>query len=268
LREQLTYLLQLQAIDNKVRELETQRTALPATLEPLRKDLAKLEGMLNAERAKLTEGESWKKQQTNMLESDQAALRAAKAKVQQTKNGKEYNAASREVDHKQKSISDRQTELKKMTDALGSSTTMIGERDQAVQGLRDQLASEEARIATRLGQLDGDIAEASAGRNELRGKIEKEWVKTYDRLVRRGTAVAPVENGTCQGCRVRIPPQVNNILARMESLQTCERCGRIIYRKEMLDPPAPAADAAPAAPAGDAAPADDAAPAGDDAPAA
>ena len=81
--------------------------------------------------------------------------------------------------------------------------------------------------------------------DEVRAKIQKEWLKTYDRLVRRGVPVAAVLNGTCQGCRVRIPPQVNNILARGESMQTCERCGRIIYRQELIDGPAQ-----PAAPAG------------------
>ena len=249
MKDQLTYLLQLQAIDNKVRELEGQRVALPASLEPLRKDLAKLEGMLNTERGKLTETEAWKKQQAALLESDQSALRAAKAKLQASKNGKEYNAASREVDHKQKAIGDRTAELKKMTEALGSSSAVIGERDQAVQGLRDQLAAEEARVAARLAELDAEIATASHGKDELRAQIDKRWVKTYDALVRRGTAVAPVVNGTCQGCRVRIPPQVNNILARGESLETCERCGRIIYRQELIDGPASAAPAG-AAPAG------------------
>lgn len=248
MKEQLTYLLRLQAIDTRVRELETQRTSLPAKLEPLRRDLAKLEGMLTTERTKLTESETWKKQQSALLESDQLALRSAKSKLQASKNGKEYNAASREVDHKKKSIGDREVELKKMSEALGSSTTVIGERDQAVQGLRDQVAGEEARIAGRLGELDGEIAAASAGKAELRAKIEKGWLKTYDRMLSRGVAVAPVLNGTCQGCRVRIPPQLNNILARMESLQCCERCGRIIYRQEMIDGPAtPPAGDAPAA---------------------
>jgi predicted nucleic acid-binding Zn-ribbon protein len=264
LKEQLSYLLQLQTIDNKVRELEGQRTSLPASVEPLRKDLAKLEGMLDAERAKLNETEGWKKQQSAQLESDQVALRAAKAKLQQSRNGKEYNAATREVDFKKKSIGDRESELKKVSEALGSSAAVIGERDQAVQGLRDQLASEEARIAARLGELDGEITAASQGRGELRAKIDKEWLKTYDRLVRRGMPVAAVINGTCQGCRVRIPPQVNNILARGESLQMCERCGRIIYRKEMADGlngDGTAAPAAPGSPGGPAAGDDSGAPA-------
>ena len=32
-----------------------------------------------------------------------------------------------------------------------------------------------------------------------------------------------------------LPPQLNNILARMESIETCPRCGRLIYRKELLE---------------------------------
>jgi predicted nucleic acid-binding Zn-ribbon protein len=33
-----------------------------------------------------------------------------------------------------------------------------------------------------------------------------------------------------------LPPQLNNILARMESIETCPRCSRLVYRKELLEP--------------------------------
>jgi predicted nucleic acid-binding Zn-ribbon protein len=33
-----------------------------------------------------------------------------------------------------------------------------------------------------------------------------------------------------------LPPQLNNILARMESIEMCPRCGRLVYRKELLEP--------------------------------
>lgn len=63
----------------------------------------------------------------------------------------------------------------------------------------------------------------------------------------RGVAVGPVDNVICQGCRVRILPQQNNKLTRLETIETCERCARIIYRREMLLPPVePPAEAAPA----------------------
>jgi len=233
LKQQLLYLLELQTIDTKVKELESARQSLPARTEPLRRDLAKLEGMLGGERQKLAETEAWKKQQAELLAREYELMRSAKNKLQGSKTGKEYNAASREVDNKKKSIQDREAELKKVTEALSSSGSVIGER---VASLREQLATEEAQIAVKVEELQKQMTEASAGRDELRGKIEKSWLKTYDTLAgKRGFAVSPVLNGTCQGCQMRIPPQLNNILARMESLEMCPRCGRIIYRKEMLE---------------------------------
>jgi predicted nucleic acid-binding Zn-ribbon protein len=73
-------------------------------------------------------------------------------------------------------------------------------------------------------------------------------VKTYDTLAaKRGYAVAPVIKGVCQGCHMALPPQLNNILARMQSIETCPRCGRLVYRQDMVEPPpaAPAADETP-----------------------
>ena len=40
-------------------------------------------------------------------------------------------------------------------------------------------------------------------------------------------AVAPVVKGVCQGCHMALPPQLANVLARMESIQTCPRCRRV-----------------------------------------
>ena len=243
MKDQLLLLLELQTIDLKVKELETARKALPARSAPLRNDLAKLESMLDGEKQKLTDAEAWQRQQQAILAREQDLLRAAKSKLQGTRTGKEFHAATREVEFKRKSINDRESELKKVSEALGSGGTVIGERDQAIQKLRDELAAEEARIATQLEELATQIATITAGRDEVRGKIDKGWLKTYDALIVRGVAVSPVVAGVCQGCRVRILPQQNNKLARLETIETCERCGRIIYRKEMIEP---AADAAPA----------------------
>jgi predicted nucleic acid-binding Zn-ribbon protein len=228
----------LQAIDVRVKELEAMRTAAPSRLDPIRRDLAKLEGMLGGERSKLAETETWQKQQRDLLDREQEALRSAKHKLQGSKTGKEFNAASREVDYKRKSITDKEAELKKVAAGLSAGTAMISERDSSIDQLRKKMAADEAEIAAKIEELGRQIVESSSGRDELRHKIAKNWLKTYDTLyARRGFAVSAVIVGTCQGCQMRIPPQLNNILARMESLEMCPRCGRIIYRKEMLDPP-------------------------------
>jgi predicted nucleic acid-binding Zn-ribbon protein len=243
-RDQLLNLLKLQTCDVKVRELETAAKQLPAKLDPLRRDLAKLQGMLDAERAKLAETENWRKSQQELIDREREALKTAQSKLQASKNSKEFNAASREVENKRKSIQDREGELKKVAEASNASQTQLTARDGDVQKLRDELAQSEAGMADQVNALEAELKEARAARDEARGSVDKSWVKTYDSLAaKRGYAVAPVVKGVCQGCHMALPPQLNNILARMESIETCPRCGRLVYRKDMLEPEAPKTDA-------------------------
>ncbi len=237
MREQLVFLLQLQTSDVKVRELETAVNQLPARLDPLRRDLAKLQTMLDAERAKLAETDAWRKSQQDMIDREREALKAAQNKLQASKNSKEFGAASREVENKRKSITDREAELKKVVAASAESNTQLESRDKDVGGVRNELESSEAAQKDQLDSLKAQLAEATATRDSARAQVDKQWLKIYDTLLsKKGYAVAPVIKGVCQGCHMALPPQLNNILARMESIQTCPRCSRLVYRKELLDP--------------------------------
>ena len=64
-------------------ELDTAATQLPARLDPLRRDLAKLQGMLDSERAKLTETETWRKTQQDQLDKEREAQRRAALRSEQ-----------------------------------------------------------------------------------------------------------------------------------------------------------------------------------------
>jgi len=250
-REQLVSLLQLQQSDVKVRELETAVNQLPGKLDPLRRDLAKLQTMLDAESAKLAETNAWRKQQQELIDRERDALKIAQNKLSASKNSKEFGAASREVENKRKAISDRESELKKVSEASAASGAQLDSRNKDVEGLRGQLAASEAEQAAQLAQLEAGLAEARAARDAARAAVDKQWLKIYDSVSqKKGYGIAPVIKGVCQGCHMALPPQLNNILARMESIETCPRCGRLVYRKELLEPkPEPEAAAAAAAPA-------------------
>ena len=241
MRDQLVFLLELQNCDAKVRELDAAAKQLPAKLDPLRRDLSKLQGMLDAERAKMAETDAWRKSQQELIDREREALKSAQNKFQASKNTKEFSAASREVENKRKSIQDRESELKKVTEATNAQQTQLSARDADVQKLRDELAAGEAAMADQVKAVGDQLSEAKTARDAARSKVEKKWLSVYDSLAaKRGYAVAPVIKGTCQGCHMALPPQLNNILARMESIEMCPRCGRLVYRKELLEPKADA----------------------------
>ncbi|HEY0190471.1 MAG TPA: C4-type zinc ribbon domain-containing protein, partial [Kofleriaceae bacterium] len=122
-------------------------------------------------------------------------------------------------------------------------------RDKDVETVRSELLASEAQMSDQLESLKAALAEATTERDAARVQVEKQWLKIYDTLVaKRGNAVAAVVKGVCRGCHMALPPQLNNILARMHSIETCPRCGRLIYRQELLDGPPTVAQAAVANP--------------------
>ena len=195
--------------------------------------------MVAAERAKVTETETWKRQQETLLEREQDGLRSAKLKLNASRTGKEYNAASKEIDNKRRSMLEREAEVQKVMDALGETTAQVVAHEADVEGIRQTLAAEEAVVAERIEALKVEAVAAGAGRDEIRAQIDPALLKTYDKMsATRGFGVAPVEKGVCRGCHTSLLPQLNNTLARGDSIETCPRCSRIIYRPEVIDPPA------------------------------
>jgi len=95
--------------------------------------------------------------------------------------------------------------------------------------LRAAIADAEGEIDAELGALAGQRVERIAG-------LPEEIVATYERLRGKeklgGRAAAPLADGGCGGCRVRLPVlEYNTMKAQPEdALLLCPRCGRVLVR--------------------------------------
>ncbi|HEX8710452.1 MAG TPA: C4-type zinc ribbon domain-containing protein [Terracidiphilus sp.] len=92
------------------------------------------------------------------------------------------------------------------------------------------------RTAERHNQLAAQLSELNAVREEVRKKIDPEWVARFDRLATsRGVAIVRAENQQCTGCRMGLRPQMWNEL-REGQLLTCDSCSRLIYWDPSMAP--------------------------------
>lgn len=236
MKDQLLLLQRLQDTDIKTKEVRQSIEALPAKLAPAKQDLVKLEALLGLERAKIAETEAWKTEQEELVSREEAALKSAKAKLQAAKNARDFGAASREVDNKKRSIHDREQEVLKVYEALETSRSQLTAHEADVAKLAAHVETEESKFSGKMEELEILAKEISAGREAIASQIDESLLKRYDNVIhRRGVAVVSVVNGVCQGCHMTLPPQLNNILARLESIETCRQCNRLLYRSELLD---------------------------------
>lgn len=236
MKEQLLLLLKLQDIDSRVHEIRQKIQALPEKLATANKDLAMLQGMLDGEQAQIAETESWRKEQESLIQQEDEAIRKAKTKLQSVKNAKDYSAANREIDNKRRSKSEREEELLRIMEALDKTRAEMESHAKDVDTLRQRLAAEKDKATTQIAELEVELASRASGRDELVAQIDERFLKAYEQVKKkRDSVIVAVISGVCEGCHITIPPQLNNILARFDSMEMCPGCHRLLYRKDLLD---------------------------------
>jgi predicted nucleic acid-binding Zn-ribbon protein len=247
LKDQLLLLTELQRHDARIQELEGMLKAFPAKLEAMNLDLKKVEALLERERAQLLETESWRKRQEDEMKSEEARAIAAKQRSAAVKNAKEYMASERELQATRKSAQDREEEVLKLVGSMESAKKSIEQHEADLAALKLHVDGEEKTAREKMGEIEKQIGEERKVRDVAAQRVRPDVLKKYSTIrMRRGLAMAPVKNGTCQGCNMNIPPQLFNLLQRGDSIELCGNCNRIIYWDKLLENP----DGSPAEPTG------------------
>jgi predicted nucleic acid-binding Zn-ribbon protein len=236
LKEQLKLLEELQQHDARLQEIEAALAAIPARLKALHGDLQRVEDLLASERAHLAETERYRRDQEHALEDEEQLTQKAKIKLQAVKTGREYMATQRELETTRKMAQDREEEVIKLLAAIEDFKKSIAAHEADVAVLREGVAKEEAAAQTELADLEQQVSTARAGRETIARQVKPDIMRRYSSIrIRRGLAVVPVKNGTCQGCNMNVPPQLYNVLQRGGTIETCPNCHRIVYWDKLME---------------------------------
>jgi hypothetical protein len=138
------------------------------------------------------------------------------------------------------SLQQETEDIKKRRSALEDKS--LGLMDQveltrkAIVSSKDELAKQEIQWKTQQQQLTAELVQLKTAQTALEDKrkqiavlIDADTLFTYQELrKRKGLAVAKVEQGICQGCRITLP---NTDLQRAKGggIVRCSSCGRIIF---------------------------------------
>jgi len=90
---------------------------------------------------------------------------------------------------------------------------------------------EQERLLGEKAALEAEVAALEAERHALEEGVAGEVLELYARLraTRQGRAVARVEGGMCQGCRIVLPTHQWQQARLGVELVQCTSCGRILY---------------------------------------
>ncbi len=215
----------------------------PQKLEAMAADVKRVAARLERERAQLEETVSWRKRQEDEMRNEESLAIKAKQKSGLVKNAKEMMANERELQTTRKMAQDREAEVARLAGAVEAATKSIAQHEKELADLRAHVDAEGEAAKAKVAEFTGQIDSERKLRDVAAKRVEPSVLKKYSSIrMKRGLALAPVKNGTCQGCNMNIPPQVFNMLQRGNSIELCGNCNRIIYWDKMMEDP----DGAPA----------------------
>ena len=109
--------------------------------------------------------------------------------------------------------------------------TALRQAETALRELEGHWRGEQADLLGQKERLETELAELTGQRQDQAGRIDGRVVELYDLLRerRQGKAVAKVERGMCQGCRISLPMSVLQKARSGFDVVQCVSCERILY---------------------------------------
>jgi predicted nucleic acid-binding Zn-ribbon protein len=165
------------------------------------------------------------------LAAAEAKMKDRRMRITRIRNDKELGLAKREVELLKEELATLETELVAVMEQVEAATAKL-------QGLESELArltadrdAEAASLRETLARLGADIEREKATRTELVQTVESDLRRKYEMIFSRrgGLAVVEVRSGICQGCRMRVPPQLYNEIQRNEQVILCPSCQRMLF---------------------------------------
>jgi len=240
-QQDIAFLLQLQDLDLKTRDIRNELENIPRHIEEIRQNVETVRTILQKETDRLTEAESWHRRKEADIALQNDLMNKSRIKLQGARNEKESKAAQREIDTIKKNISDQEKELIELLEAIEHYRTAIAEHQKEFSELESHLEESRREGDTRMTQIRESLVSADAERKALTVQINPASLRFYERIYRRLVpAVVKTSEPTCAGCNFEIRPQVMLELMRGDTLITCQNCVRIlVYDGEPAVPAEP-----------------------------
>ena len=231
-------LLDLQADDTRLSQIAHRRRTLPEALA-----LAELDERIQRTSDELVAAET--------IASDlQADLDRSEADVEQVRERSRRDQELldsgsigdpkqlQSLQHELQSLARRQSELEdieleimeRVEGARAAVTHLAAEREQ----LRTERAALAATVDRLISELDAEQAGVQADRADVATRIPGDLLALYEKIRgdHGGVGAAHLHRGSCQGCRLELPPNELERLraAAPDEIVRCEECRRILVR--------------------------------------
>ncbi|HVN88994.1 MAG TPA: C4-type zinc ribbon domain-containing protein [Candidatus Binataceae bacterium] len=223
--------MSLQTIDRELRELEESLSSVAGRVEELRRECQEYQAELDRLTAEEQESGLARRRLEKELAEGEARIRNKRMRLNQVRNDKEMQALAAEVESLKENNQRLEADMLAQMEGAEPRGPRIDELQQLVEQKVAEVAAVEKEIAAQMEDLKVSISKQRVDRDLMARDIAAPLLQRYQMIFSRrgGVAVIEAKGGTCQGCRMRLPPQLYNELQKHLQIHYCPNCSRILY---------------------------------------
>ena len=143
---------------------------------------------------------------------------------------KEMEFLKEQVEYLRGRLGELEEEALGLMDEVEADAERLVEEEKEHQGRRADLERELKKLRARQAELRAEREGLLARRREALTALPKNWREHYERLHETiPDPVAPVENGACGGCHLKISDTLLERVREGREVVICENCSRFLY---------------------------------------
>ena len=145
------------------------------------------------------------------------------------KNPKELTNLEQEAKNLKGKLSRKEDELLELMSQVEELQAEVKASAKELEQLKQEWQQKHEILKQKETEVKAELAKLSENRQDLAQQIGSEPLTLYEQIkLRKGQAVAKVEQGRCQGCHIALPTSQWQ-KARTGKLVHCSSCNRILY---------------------------------------
>lgn len=231
IKEQIGFLIELQAVDGEIYALNREKKEKPGQIKAIEESLEnKKTGIKQAEEDLKTLQVKLKEKEVTLQQKEEQ-IQKLQTQLYQLKTNKEYSVMTSEIEGIKADNSLVEEEMLRLMDKIDDAKKTIAKEKGLFASEEDSSRKEKDIINARLKEIGARLSGLTAKREEILPDVDKQILARYERILKNkdGFAMTVIEDGACGGCHMNLPPQVINEVKLREDVVICGSCLRILY---------------------------------------
>ena len=227
-------LLEIQVLDKERLELNEQLRSYPVMWEELKRKRDKCEREMKQALQATQDFHSTRSRLEQEIKIGKDLLKRYESQISLMRTQREVSAISTQIDQTKQRVA----KIEEECEALKTREEQIKADQERTKAAFDEVAremgEERGRIRAQIRIKKERLAETDVLRKRMVGKVDRDLLTAYDRLLRRwpGSSVVSVRNGSCTGCHFAVLPMRMVEIHREKEIVCCDNCGRMFSHDE------------------------------------